>query len=154
MSDFVPVLKPSFTAEEKDGILKFTTGMPRGEKTFIYFFLSMMTLGVLFFVALYISMFDSLVPTPSLLDLISLALISISILGFAVRWGIQRTLKHVIEVNDNSITILEGDYNYYHFQKYAMAHVQNLRGSTYPWSKAGAVKFDYGAQTIICGKSL
>ena len=159
MSDFVPVYKSSFVVEEQDSLIKITTEIPKREKTGVY-------LGVTFFVlfALGYACFTPVTlithhnRVEGIASFLYLSFWAVLLLGLAscmVFIGVKRTFKHIIEVTDNSITILEGDYKFYlRPKKYSIKFVKNLRGSTYPNRKEGAVKFDYGSQTIVFGKSL
>ena len=159
MSDFVPVYKPSFVIEEQDELIKITTEMPKREKAGVYLGLTFFILFALGYACVtpltLITHHNSAEGIASFLYLGFWAVLLLGLVSYMVFIGVKRTLKHIIEVTDNSITILEGDYKYYlRPKKYAMKFVKNLRGSTYPNRKEGTVKFDYGSQTIVFGKSL
>ena len=159
MSDFVPVYKSSFVVEEQDNLIKITTEMPKREKAGVYLGLSLFVLFALGYTCVtpltFVTHHNGVEGVASFLYLSFWAVLLLALAGYVVFTGVKRTLKHIIEVTENSITILEGDYKYYlRPKKYAIKFVKNLRGSTYPNRKEGAVKFDYGSQTIVFGKSL
>jgi hypothetical protein len=159
MSDFVPVYKPSFVVEEQASLIRITTEMPKREKVAVYISVAallILALGFLLITPLTIFSHQTRIAgIASFLNLSFYAVIFLALTIFVTVIGIRRTFKQIIEVTGDSLTILEGSYKYYFRPKrYAIKFVKNLRGSTYPNKKEGAVKFDYGSQTIIFGKSI
>ena len=159
MSDFVPVYKSSFVVEEQNNLIKITTEIPKREKMSVYLGLAFFVLFALGYACVtpltLITHHNRAEGVASFLYLFFWAVPLLGLASYIVFIGVKRTLKHIIEVTDNSVTILEGDYKYYlRPKKYEIKFVKNLRGSTYPNRKEGAVKFDYGSQTIVFGKSL
>lgn len=159
MGDFVPVYKPGFVVEEQGDLLRITTSMSQQEKGAVRLgmvFLSLLAVGFLVspVLAFASNPFDRVKAAGLFFAQSVYAVPLVILLGLVVVLAVKGTLKHVMEVTDTSIVILEGDYGFYRPRKYALTYVKNLRGSTYPGRKEGAVKFDYGAQTILFGRSL
>jgi hypothetical protein len=151
MSNFIQVIAPrNYSIEEKSNLLKVTTGTSTRAKRTTYvvlaFFL-LMTLGSLFFI---ISAFVK----NSYFDANNLVMPLI--LGVGTLFLFTKTSENIMEITDSDVTIFEGASNFWRSNKYDIAHIKNLRGSmrTFPREKEGAIKFDYGSQTIVFGKQL
>jgi hypothetical protein len=151
MSNFVPVNSPKFLVDEKDNSLKITTGTSTRTKItayFIFVFFLLMTLG-----SLFLTIFTFVKNSHYDVDITSMVTL---IFGLGTLFIFTRTFEHTMEITNDSITIFEGANNFWQQKKYAIAHIKNLRSSmrTFPRENEGAVKFDYGSQTIIFGKWL
>ncbi len=151
MSNFVPVNPPNFLVDERSDSLKITTGNSTRAKIVAYFlfiFFLLMTLGSLFFV---ISAFVK----NSYFDRYTIIVPSL-IFGLATLIHFTNTFEHTMEITNNDVTIFEGASNFFRPKRYDIAYIKNLRSSmrAFPRENAGAVKFNYGSQTIVFGKWL
>jgi hypothetical protein len=151
MSNFAPVNPPrNFSVEENSNSLKVTTGTSTRTKRTIYvvlaFFLLMMLGSLLFVIFAFVknSYFDGFI------------LIMPLIMGVGTLSLFTKISENIMEITDSDVTIFEGASNFWRSNKYDIAHIKNLRGSmrTFPREKEGAIKFDYGSQTIVFGKWL